>query len=56
MAFAGKGSAILGPLIFGLTSDLFDSQRAALATVGLFFLAGLVLLARVPPYKIDPQS
>jgi UMF1 family MFS transporter len=48
MAFAGKGSAILGPLVFGLVSDLFDSQRAAVATIGLFFLAGLILLFRVP--------
>ena len=48
MAFAGKGSAVLGPLVFGLVSDTFDSQRAAVATVGIFFLIGLVLLLRVP--------
>jgi UMF1 family MFS transporter len=48
MAFAGKGSAILGPLVFGAASDLFDSQRAAVATIGLFFAIGLVLLTRVP--------
>ncbi len=48
MAFAGKGSAILGPLVFGIASDAFDSQRVAIATVGIFFLIGLVLLARVP--------
>jgi UMF1 family MFS transporter len=48
MAFAGKGSAILGPLVFGLVSDVFDSQRAAVATTGLFFVIGLILLLRVP--------
>lgn len=48
MAFAGKGSAVAGPLVFGLVSDLFDSQRAAVATIGLFFAVGFVLLARVP--------
>jgi MFS transporter, UMF1 family len=48
MAFAGKGSAVLGPLVFGLTSDLFNSQRAAVLSIGLFFAVGLVLLARVP--------
>ncbi|MCP4680027.1 MAG: MFS transporter [Deltaproteobacteria bacterium] len=48
MAFAGKGSAILGPLVFGIASDAFDSQRVAIATVGIFFLVGLVLLSRVP--------
>ncbi len=48
MAFAGKGSAILGPLVFGVVSDAFDSQRAAVATIGLFFAIGLILLLRVP--------
>jgi UMF1 family MFS transporter len=48
MAFAGKGSAILGPLVFGVVSDVFDSQRAAVGTIGLFFVAGLILLFRVP--------
>jgi UMF1 family MFS transporter len=47
MAFAGKGSAILGPLVFGLASDIFDSQRVAVLTIGAFFLIGLLLLARV---------
>ncbi|MDD5305729.1 MAG: MFS transporter [Deltaproteobacteria bacterium] len=48
MAFAGKGSAILGPIVFGLASDISGSQRVAVATIGAFFLAGLVLLLRVP--------
>jgi UMF1 family MFS transporter len=47
MAFAGKGSAVLGPLVFGLASDAFDSQRVAVATIGAFFLTGLVLILRV---------
>jgi MFS transporter, UMF1 family len=55
MAFAGKGSAIVGPLVFGLVSDAFDSQRAAVATIGVFFLLGLALLMRVPnPRKSSP--
>ena len=48
MAFAGKGSAILGPLVFGLASAAFDSQRVAVGTIGVFFFVGLVLLLRVP--------
>jgi UMF1 family MFS transporter len=52
MAFAGKGSAILGPLVFGLASDAFDSQRVAVLTIGAFFLIGLLLLARVT----DPRQ
>jgi MFS transporter, UMF1 family len=48
MAFAGKGSAIVGPLVFGQVSDIFDSQRAAVGTIGIFFAIGLALLMRVP--------
>ena len=47
MAFAGKGSAILGPLVFGAASDAFDSQRVAVLTIGVFFVVGLLLLMRV---------
>jgi len=45
MAFAGKGSAILGPLVFGLISNMFDSQRAALLSIAAFFLIGLLLIS-----------
>ncbi|MBN2803463.1 MAG: MFS transporter [Deltaproteobacteria bacterium] len=44
MAFSGKGSAILGPLVFGLVSSCFASQRAAILSIGLFFLIGLILM------------
>ena len=44
MGLAGRASAVLGPLIFGLSSDWFDSQRVALLSVGLFFLIGLALV------------
>jgi MFS transporter, UMF1 family len=47
MAFTGKGSAILGPLVFGVVSEAFASQRAAVATIGVFFAVGLALLLRV---------
>jgi len=47
MAFAGKGAAVLGPLVFGLASDAFDSQRVAVLTIGAFFLAGLLLVLPV---------
>ncbi len=55
MAFAGKGSAILGPLIFGLLSEGFSSQRPAVASVGAFFFVGLVLLLRVPK-QLEPKE
>lgn len=51
MAFAGKGSAVLGPLVFGLVSDAFDSQRVAVLTIGAFFLIGLILVLPV----VDPR-
>ena len=48
-ALVGKTGAVLGPLVFGGVSwTLAGDQRAAIAAVGLFFVGGLVLLARVP--------
>jgi UMF1 family MFS transporter len=48
-ALVGKSGAILGPLVFGLTSTMLGgNQRVAILTVGLFFVAGLLLLQRVP--------
>ena len=46
-AVAGRFSAVLGPLAFGWISASTGSQRIALATIGLFFLAGLLLLRGV---------
>ncbi len=49
----GKISAILGPMTFGIVSTLTGSQRIAILSVLVFFLAGIVLLAgvRVEPVK-----
>lgn len=46
-ALCGKSSSILGPLVFGAVSYLTGNQRAAVAAIGLFFVAGLFLLQRV---------
>jgi UMF1 family MFS transporter len=46
-ALCGKSSSILGPLVFGAVSYLTGNQRAAVAAVGVFFVAGLILLQRV---------
>jgi len=48
-ALCGKSSSILGPLVFGAVSYFAGSQRAAVAAVGVFFVAGLLLLQRVRP-------
>lgn len=46
-ALTGKFSAILGPLTFGLTSTITNSQRTAVLSVMLFFIIGYLLLRRV---------
>ncbi len=43
-----SGTSWLGPLIFGLAYQLTGSYRSALASLVIFFVAGFVLLARVP--------
>lgn len=43
-AFSGKITAFAGPLLLGIVTELFDSQRAGVATVLIFFLVGAALL------------
>jgi MFS transporter, UMF1 family len=43
----GKASAIAGPFVFGLVSSQAGSQKAALASLLLFFVIGLLLMTRV---------
>ena len=44
---SGKFSSAVGPLLFGVISQLSGSQRLAMLAVGLLFIAGLALLVRV---------
>jgi MFS transporter, UMF1 family len=48
--FVGRASAALGPLAFGAVSLATGSQRAAMASLAIFFIAGGIVLAfvRVP--------
>lgn len=46
-AMSGKATAFLGPLAFGLATDIFDSQRAGMATILVFLAVGLLLLLPV---------
>jgi UMF1 family MFS transporter len=46
-AFSGKATAFLGPLLYGIMTQAFNTQRAGIATVALFLVVGLVLLLRV---------
>jgi UMF1 family MFS transporter len=47
-ALCGKTAAVFGPLIFGVASRLSGgNQRIAIVAIGLFFLAGLLLISGV---------
>ena len=46
-AFSGKATAFLGPLLMGILTEAFQSQRIGMAAVGLFFIVGSFLLRTV---------
>jgi len=46
-AFSGKLTAFMGPLLLGFLTQVFDSQRAGVSVVILFFVIGGLLLTRV---------
>ena len=46
-ALSGKSTSFLGPLLFGWFTLMFDSQRAGMAIILVFWIAGLVLLTLV---------
>ncbi len=43
----GKASAVVGTFLFGLISYITGDQRISVLTIGIFFIAGLILLERV---------
>jgi len=46
-AFSGKLTAFLGPLLLGILTEAFNSQRAGVSVVVVFFIIGMLLLAVV---------
>jgi UMF1 family MFS transporter len=46
-AFSGKAIAFMGPLLLGIFTGIYGSQRAGVATVILFFVLGGLLLLKV---------
>lgn len=52
-ALTGKSIAFLGPVAFGLLTDAFDSQRAGMASILVFWLAGGALLLTVKETRAD---
>lgn len=50
-SFFGKASAIVGPLLFGLISSTI-SQRTAILSIAVFFIAGIIILSKVKEPEI----
>ena len=46
-AFSGKATAFLGPLLLGLLTQIFGSQRYGIAVVLLFLIIGSIILHSV---------
>ena len=46
-ALSGKVTAFLGPFVLGTVTLWADSQRAGMATILIFFVAGFLILARL---------
>ena len=47
-ALSGKATAFLGPAFLAWATVAFESQRAGMATVIVFFLIGMALMMKVP--------
>lgn len=43
-ALTGRAVAFMGPLCFGLATDIFSSQQAGMATILLFWIIGFMLV------------
>ncbi len=52
-AFAGRTSALMGPLMFGLVGQSTGSQQWALASLALLFIAGAGMLAAIDVSRGD---
>jgi len=54
-ALSGKATAFLGPAVLGSATLYFNSQRAGMATILLFWLAGFALLLGVRGVRADAR-
>ena len=52
-ALTGKVTSFIGPLLIGAITAITASQKAGMATLVVFFVAGLVLLARVRDVEVS---
>jgi UMF1 family MFS transporter len=55
-ALTGKVTSFIGPLLIGAITAITASQKAGMAVLVLFFVAGLVLLARVSNHRHSGAS
>jgi UMF1 family MFS transporter len=55
LALSGKATAFLGPAVLGSATLYFNSQRAGMATILLFWLAGFALLLGVRGIRADTR-
>jgi UMF1 family MFS transporter len=51
-ALTGKVTSFIGPLLIGVITAVTESQKAGMAVLVLFFVAGLALLGRVRESRI----
>ena len=43
-ALTGRAVAFMGPLAFGLATDVFETQQAGMATILLFWIVGFMMI------------
>ncbi|MBA4603013.1 MFS transporter [Thermoactinomyces mirandus] len=55
-SLSGKFAAILGPAVFGLVGQWMGSSRAGIASLALFFVIGIIMLAKVDVTKGKAES
>ena len=51
-ALTGKVTSFIGPLLIGVITAVTASQKAGMAVLVVFFVAGLALLARVREMRL----
>ena len=56
-ALSGKATAFAGPLVLAVMTDAFDSQRAGMASILVFFMLGIavLLIVREPAKGESPR-
>ena len=55
-ALSGKSISFMGPILFALLTNMFQSQRAGLLGIIFFWCLGLYILRKVQENQIDPSE